>query len=251
MEILRIGVQKMNVLISLLMILNVFSGTGLTKDIRGDNILEPVRDPFTDDNYNIVYDEIYGVNTVVYSNGQQDIYFDAHGVPIDAETFLSMAVFEDNTSKKHVNKTRGEIVPGEPNSAVINSYYESYGTEYQVSPWAQNDYGGVTVSASVSITSNYSYTVNIGSQGIAKIITKIIDLGLEFNYQTSSETGYSVTFAVPQGKRGCIYFRPIYMNYNSLYIDYENYGHRTKIITPEKNGYFTNGIFRLVVADPI
>jgi len=150
----------MKVLISLLMLLNVFSPYTTSKDIRGDNVLDPIKNPFSDDDYNIVYDEMYGVNKIVYSNGQQDIYFDAHGVPIDAETFLSMAVFEDNTSKKHVNKTRGEIVPGEPNSAVINSYYESYGTEYQVSPWAQNDYGGVTVSASVSITSNYSYTVN-------------------------------------------------------------------------------------------
>lgn len=241
----------MKILISLLMLLNVFSPYTTSKDIRGDNVLDSIKNPFSDTDYTIVYDEMYDVNAILYSNGQKDIYFDAHGTPIDAETFLSMAVFEGNTSKKHVNKTRGEIVPGEPNSAVINSYYESYGTEYQVSPWAQNDYGGVTVSASISITSNYSYTVNIGSQVIAKIITKIIDLGLEFNYQTSSETGYSVTFAVPLGKRGCIYFRPIYMNYNSLYIDYENYGHRTKIITPEKNGYFTNGIFRLVVADPI
>ena len=100
-------------------------------------------------------------------------------------------------------------------SILIREYWESYGSEYQVSPWAQNDYGGVSISASIPITSSYSHTGSIGANGVAVIIGKIIDLGYEFNYSSSSQTGVTISFAIPLGKRGCIYFTPIFMNYDS------------------------------------
>ncbi len=178
-----------------------------------EKVFDQVRDPFTFQDYVIQYDDYYQVNKIVYSNGQEDVYFDAHGAPINAEDFLSMTF--DHRNSELPESLRAPVIPGEPNSAIIRNYWESYGSEYQVSPWAQNDYGGVSISASIPITSSYSHTGSIGANGVAVIIGKIIDLGYEFNYSSSSQTGVTISFAIPLGKRGCIYFTPIFMNYDS------------------------------------
>jgi hypothetical protein len=216
------------------------------------NRLDKVRDPFTCDDYRVEYDSEFGTNIIIYSNGQKDYFYDVHGNPIDALEFLELlSRVKKNATRLSKNGMRGGTVPGDPNSAVIFSDWETFGSAYQVSPWAQNDYGGVTVTVSTSVTSYYSVTVNVGTTGLAKIISTIIDAGLEFNYQSSSETGVSLTFNVPLHTRGCVYFTPIFRNYDSMYIDYDNNGHSTIVTTPEKVGAFTNGIYRLVTADPI
>ena len=90
--------KHISIIILLILAITVFvTGKPWNTSISGKTIesltnineTDPVKDPFVDKNYTIVYDKTYGVNTAVYPTGQQHIYFDVNGNPLDALDVLS------------------------------------------------------------------------------------------------------------------------------------------------------------------
>ncbi len=60
-----------------------------TDRLKRINKIDPDKNAFVDMGYAIVYDKTYGVNIIVYPSGQQHIYFDSNGKPLDALDVLS------------------------------------------------------------------------------------------------------------------------------------------------------------------
>lgn len=90
--------NHISIIILLILAITVFvTGKPWNTNISGKTIesltnineTDPVKDPFVDKNYTIVYDKTYGVNIVVYPTGQQHIYFDVNGNPLDALDVLN------------------------------------------------------------------------------------------------------------------------------------------------------------------
>ncbi|MGN1399529.1 MAG: hypothetical protein ACI4WG_06000 [Erysipelotrichaceae bacterium] len=147
--------------------------------------------------------------------------------------FSTISVFADEPM-------RAPVDPLDPNVDLISNTVV-YGTKARVCPEFE---GPCSISNSTSVTSSSSWSITVSASYKPLIIAQLEgELSISYLGESSYTNTFTVTYNVPEGKIGTIYFQPAY--YNTKFTYYEpTYGTRTCILKTPKivNGY-TDGIY--------
>lgn len=135
---------------------------------------------------------------------------------------------------------RGPVDPLNPNVNLISNTI-TYGTKSRVCP---ESVGPCTISNSISITSSSSWSITVSASYKPLIIEQLEgQIAISYLGESSQSHTFTVTYEVPSGKIGSIYFQPAF--YNTKFTYYEPaYGTRSCTLKTPKMIYgYTDGIF--------
>lgn len=135
---------------------------------------------------------------------------------------------------------RGPVDPFNLNVDVLSNT-SSYGSKSRVCP---ESVGPCTISNSIEITSSSSWSITV-SASYKPIIIEQLEAQLSISYlgESSISHTFTVSYEVPEGRIGSIYFQPAFYNTKFTFYD-PNFGTRTCTLkTPKKVYGYTDGIF--------
>lgn len=127
---------------------------------------------------------------------------------------------------------------------LVNSTYQTKGPRQKVTP---DITGAATVSYGNAITTGNNITVSLDADINTKISVEVtLKLGVSYTKSSSSNQPFGMTFDVPAGKTGAIYFTPFIYVGNCTYVNEVGVGTSTQVSFPKVVNGFTDGLSELV-----
>jgi|GEM_PF-6387707 len=189
-----------------------------------------------------------GEERLVDGEGKIHIFFTADQKelsPIDALEKLNSNEYESSNSANSLGGPR-RISAG-ANTVVLSSYWNSYGNRDRVSPYVKGP-GKVSITTSITTACTYSFSIGVTSGDlIKKYIRTAFEGQFGIAWQYSSSSSLSLSYDIPAGKTGAIYFTPAIYKTSGYYYDSNYNSYPVSASTPKKlsNG-LTDGIFELI-----
>ena len=222
--------KSLRVIISMVLVLAMLGGSSVFAAESGYYI--------TDDQ---------GVECYVDELGYLHSYYDVSGNPIPA----SIARFELDSELTMC----GGLIPGmnnQPNYQVTDydvyllSQTQYYGSCIKVTPDCA---GPCTINMGSSVTKNWAWSVEISAtaKDVAKLLLDL-NFGIKIENSVSSNTSFGVSFPVPEGKIGAVYFSPKLLDVTVIVDDDINNSSTTTTCTSGVkliNG-FADGLYQLI-----
>ena len=189
----------------------------------------------------IIHTQDNGITYLEDSNGYLHYYYDSSGNPISVEEARSCL-----TSSEPItyfgNTTQG---------AVYN--YASYYTQNQISGTRTKvtaDVAGpasITYGVSVTTTATWSYSFQVGFKNVI-INTINVNATVSYSSSASSASSFGITYSVPSGKIGAVYFTPYIMNTYVRTWDADGVYRMANIRYPKRlSTSFNDGLYELVL----
>lgn len=134
--------------------------------------------------------------------------------------------------------------PVDPNDIQFNLVSSSVvsGTKTRCSPEAE---GPCTISNSTKVSSSSTWSVTVSASYKPIIISKIeAELGISYAKSSTTSKTFTVTYNVPSGRIGSVYFTPYFYLIKFAYTE-PTYGYRTLTTkTPKTVDGYTDGLFQ-------
>ena len=176
---------------------------------------------------------------LVDADGTEHRYFDVYGNPIKINDLNTHA---QNSLSRNNKQFRGPIAP---DTVYIQSSSSITGPRQKVTPDSK---GPCSLSYGDSVTTSFSISGSLGASVQSKIFKKIkVEVNVTVAWSSSSTRQFSVSFPVPQGKVGAVYFSPYLTRAVVKY--YDNDYNMTQVVATFPNTLstgFTDGVFELV-----
>ena len=184
--------------------------------------------------------EINDEYVFVDEQGFEHRYFDGEMNPIKVEDLNSYQI-KIMSSSNNIRR----VPVGPPDTVGVVSASIVNGTRKKVSPDVA---GPANITYGESITTTGSITGGLSGSIQARIIKAIeIKLNVSVSYSSSSSANFAISFPVPSGKIGAVYFTPYLSQSNVNYYDVNgnciNVSATLPVIT---SAGFTDGLYELV-----
>ena len=175
------------------------------------------------------------------SNGNTHQYFDSSGNPVtveEAHQILYAAVTVETS-----NVLRGPIYPY-PDTVYVSSIYTQNGTRQKVTPDVK---GPATISYGQSVGVSSSISANFGIEINTRIFNAVaVKAGVSYSSSRQSNTNFGVTFSIPSGRIGAVYFTPYLIVGNAVYVDKNRKGYNVTAKYPKSAGSFADGLYEVI-----
>lgn len=196
----------------------------------------------SENTYTIVNEN--GKQVIVDNEGYFHIYFDNHGNELDAQSALE--IISDFNKEIQVYSPKAVVYPYQ-NEMHYSSKSNYTGSRIKltadsVGPCTISYSRGKTVTEEFS--SNISGSVTLKNMLIAEVQASV---GVSWSKSLSVTSTEAVSYNIPSGKTGAIYFTPYYVQYNCTYYNSDGKASSVYGRCPKKLGTgFCDGLFEMI-----
>ena len=188
-----------------------------------------------------------GKEVLIDDVGKIHVFYTVEGTELSAQEALNLIDSQENFNMETDGNCERGYDPNLSNTAVATGTYTTfYGDRVRVTPYCA---GPCTISYGQSTTTGSSFSCSASLSATIKsiFVSEVTGtFGLEWNTYSSSSTSFGVTYSIPAGSTGAIYFRPRIRRYYGYYYDGSSTRYSMSGDCPLKIGNFTDGLYEVI-----